>query len=63
MHSREAMQAAHLATLEGALLALLRAAQEDGLDAISVEASADDGQVVIDVTYSAAGVLLSGESL
>ena len=63
MHSREAMQAAHLATLEGALLALLRSAQEDGFDGISVEASTDDGQTVIDVMYTANGVALSGESL
>jgi hypothetical protein len=63
MQSRDAMQAAHLANLEGAILCLLRAAQEDGLDGLSIVAEADEGQVSIDLSYTAKGVPVSGESL
>lgn len=63
MQSRDAMQAARLAQLEGAILALLRDAEEDGLDGLTVTAEADAGQIVIDLTYSSKGVPLSGESL
>ena len=63
MQSRDAMQAARLAQLEGAILGLLRDAQDDGLDGLTIEATADAGQVVIDLTYTASGVPLAGESL
>ena len=63
MQSHDAMQAARLAVLEGALLALLRGAQEDGLDGMTVEVTTDAGQVGIDLTYSSNGVPVSGESL
>jgi hypothetical protein len=63
MQSRDAMQAAHLANLEGAILCLLRAAQDDGLDGISIVAEADEGQVSIDLSYTAKGVPVSGEAL
>jgi hypothetical protein len=63
MQSHDAMQAARLAVLEGAVLALLRGAQEDGLDGLTIEVSADDGQVVIDLQYTANGVPVTGESL
>lgn len=56
------MQAARRAQLEGAILALLRDAEEDGLDGLIVTAEADMGQVVIDLSYSSKGVPLSGES-
>jgi len=63
MQTRDAMQAARLAQLEGAILGLMRDAEEDGLDGLSIVATADDGQVVIDLQYTANGVPLSGESL
>jgi len=57
------MQAARLAQLEGAILSLLRDAQDDGFDGLTVSASADGGQVVIDLTYLAGGLPVSGNSL
>ncbi len=63
MQSRDAMQAARLANLEGAILALLRDAEEDGLDGLIIEATADAGQIVIDLSYTAKGVPMAGESL
>jgi len=63
MQSRDAMQAARLAQLEGAILGLLRDAEEDGLDGLSITAEADAGQVVIDLTYTAKGIPTAGESL
>lgn len=64
MQSRDAMQAARLAQLEGALLAILRDAEEDmGIDGVTVSAQADSGQVVIDLTYTARGLPMSGEAL
>ena len=63
MQSRDAMQAARLAQLEGAILALLRDAEEDGLDGLTVAASADAGQVVIDLSYTHKGMPVSVESL
>lgn len=63
MQSRDAMQAARLAQLEGAILGILRDAQEDGFDGLSIEATADAGQIAIDLTYIASGVPLTGESL
>jgi len=63
MQSHDAMQAAHLANLEGAILCLLRSAQEDGLDGLSIVAEADNGQVSIDLSYTAKGMPVAGESL
>lgn len=63
MQSRDAMQAARLANLEGAILALLRDAEEDGLDGLTVIAEADGGQVVIDLSYTAKGMPVAGEAL
>lgn len=63
MHTREAMQVARLAALEGAILALLRDGQEDGFDGLTIDAAADAGQVSIDLSYSAHGVPVSGHSL
>lgn len=63
MQTRDAMQAARLAQLEGAILGLLRDAEEDGLDGLTIEVSADAGQVAIDLQYTANGVPVSGESL
>lgn len=64
MHqSPEAAQAARLAVLEGAVLALLRGAQEDGFNGISIEATADEGQVAIDLSFTANGVPVTGHSL
>lgn len=66
MHSQETMQAARLAQLEGAILGLLRDAVADGTDGydgLTVVASADEGQVVIDLTYTINGLPIAGESL
>lgn len=64
MHvSPEALQAARMAALEGAILGLLRDAVGDDLDGVSIVAEADAGQVVIDVTYLHKGVPVAGESL
>ena len=66
MQTHDAMQAARLAQLEGAILALLRDAVGDGLDGydgIAITATADEGQVVIDLMYTAKGVPVAGESL
>lgn len=63
MQSRDAMQAARLANLEGAVLALLRAAEDDGFDGLVVVAETDDGEVSFDLNYTAKGVPIAGESL
>ncbi|ATA54545.1 hypothetical protein CKY39_16010 [Variovorax boronicumulans] len=64
MHvSPEALQAARMAALEGAILGLLRDAVGDDLDGVSIVAEADAGQVVIDVTYTHKGIPVAGESL
>lgn len=63
MLPHETMQAARLAQLEGAILALLRDARDDGFDGLTVNASADDGQVVIDLSFMAGGMPVSGHSL
>ena len=63
MQTPEALQAARLALLEGAVLALLRAAQEDGFDGITIEASSDDGQTVIDLNYLKGDMLVTGHDL
>jgi hypothetical protein len=63
MPSHDALQAALLAQLSSAILALLRDAQDDGLDGLSISASADAGHVSIDLAYMAGGVPVSGHSL
>lgn len=63
MQTHDAMQAARLAQLEGAILSLLRDAQDEGFNGLTVSASADDGQVVIDLAYLANGMPVSGHSL
>jgi hypothetical protein len=63
MQTRDAMQAARLAQLEGAILGLLRDAEDDGLDGLTIEVTADAGQIAIDLSYTANGVPVSGESL
>lgn len=61
--SRDAKQAARLAQLEGAILGLLRDAEEDGLDGLTITAEADAGQIIIDLAYTANGLPMHGESL
>jgi len=63
MQSHDAMQAARLAQLEGAVLAILRDAQDDGIDGLTLSASADAGHVSIDLAYTVGGLPMSGESL
>ncbi len=59
----DAMQAARLALLDAAISAVMRAALEDGFDAISIEASSDDGQTVIDLNYLKGGMPVTGHDL
>lgn len=61
--SPDALQAARLAQLEGAILGLLRDAVGDELDGVQIVAEADEGQVVIDVTYTHKGLPVAGSSL
>lgn len=56
-------QVARLAVLEGALLAILRAAHDDGFDGVSVEANFDDGLTSIDLQYLRNGAPMGGHSL
>ena len=63
MHAPQLIQAAHLAALEGAILALLRAAQEEGMDGLSIDAQASAGQISIDLSYTSNGMPMSGQSL
>jgi predicted HD phosphohydrolase len=63
MQSRDAMQAAHLALLEGAVRCLMAAALEQDLDGLTIQVTADAGQIAIDLSYTANGVPVSGESL
>lgn len=63
MQSHDAMQAARLAQLEGAILALLRDAQDDGFTGLTISATADAGQVSIDLSWLANGMPVSGHSL
>ncbi|VTU36359.1 hypothetical protein [Variovorax sp. PBL-E5] len=64
MHAApEALQAGRLALLEGAMLAILRAAIEEGFDGVQVEASAESGQSCIDLTYLKNGVAVTGQDL
>lgn len=59
----EALQAGRLAALEGAVLALMRSAVEDGFDGITIEVKADEGQTFIDLTFSSKGVGVTGQDL
>ena len=63
MQSVEIARSVRLHALEAAILALLRAGQEEGFDSTTVDASADDGQVVIDLQYMHSGVPIQGQSL
>ncbi|MGJ7546137.1 hypothetical protein [Variovorax sp. LT1R16] len=63
MQSVEIARAVRKANLESAVLALLRFAQEEGYDGLEVSASVDDGQSVIDLSFTQKGVPMSGESL
>jgi hypothetical protein len=62
----DAMHAARLAVLEGAVVALLREArqQDGGPDGLTVVALTEvDGFVSIDIEYTRDGVQIAGESL
>lgn len=63
MQSVEIARAVRKANLESAVLALLRFAQDEGYDGLEVSASVDDGQSVIDLSFTQKGVPMSGESL
>lgn len=60
------MHSAHLAQLEGAILCLLRESVDshDQHDAIAINAARDQqGEVVIDITYTVRGLPVAGEGL
>lgn len=62
----QSVQIAHqtrLALLEAAVLAQLRAAVEDGYDGLSITATADAGQIAIDIEYTRGGLPMAGEAL
>lgn len=64
----QAMHAARLAQIQGAILGLLRDANEDDdgfqkPDGLTITATADEGQVVIDLTYTSKGVPMAGQAL
>lgn len=61
--SLEAMEAARLAQLEGALLGLLRDVEETGADGLHVTCTVEDGQVAIDLAYMANGLPIFGKSV
>ena len=61
--SDEAGHAARNALLEAALLAVLRAAEEDGFEGFTVAVGRDDGQTFIDLSYIRAGKAMAGQSL
>lgn len=63
MQSVEIARAVRKANLEGAVLALLRFGEEEGYDGLEVSASNDDGQTVIDLSFTKSGIPMSGESL
>lgn len=63
MVTLEARQAARLAALEAAILALMREAEESGLDGLTINVEADAGQVSIDLAYTSKGMPMHGESL
>jgi hypothetical protein len=63
MQAPEALGAARLANLEGALLALLREHEDMQVDGLSVSATVDAGQVAIDLQFLVNGVPLFGQSL
>lgn len=52
-----------LCALEAAILALLRQGQDDGFDGMTIECTADDGMVSIDLSYTHAGLPMSGHPL
>ena len=56
-------QAARLALLDAALCAVMRAASDEGFDGVTVVASCDDGQTVIDLSYLKAGIPVTGHDL
>lgn len=56
-------QQTRLALLEAAVLAQLRAAVEDGYDAVVIDASCIKGQTVISIDYMRGGMSHAGESL
>lgn len=63
MITDQVRQAARLAALEGAVLALMREAEDQGIDGLHINVEADAGQIAIDLAYTAKGIPVSGESL
>ena len=63
MLTHDVRRAAKLAALEGAILALLRDAQDEGVDQISIDVTADCGMVSIDLSYCSKGLPVAGQSL
>lgn len=66
MHSPEfvAVQAAYRAQLVGAILGILREFAAEGVDGLTVAADVQkDGEVDIDLAFSASGMPVHGQSL
>ena len=61
----DAIRAARRASLEAALLALLREAQEDHsfINRIAIEVTHEGHEVLIDISYSQGSIPIAGESL
>jgi hypothetical protein len=59
----DALHAARLALLSAAVEAAFRAAVDDGYDGMTVEVAVDQGQTVIDLSYSQRGIPMGGQSL
>lgn len=59
----DALHIARLALLSAAVETAFRAAQEDGFDGMTIEATVDQGVTSVDVSYSQRGVPMTGQSL
>lgn len=59
----DALHAARLALLSAAVEAAFKAAQEDGFDGLTIEATVDAGVSAIDLTYTQGGLPVGGQSL
>lgn len=59
----DALHTARLALLSMAVEAAFKAAQEDGFDGMTIEATIDEGISSIDLSYTQRGIPVGGQSL
>ena len=59
----DALHVARLALLSAAVETAFRAAQEDGFDGMTIEATVDEGVTSVDVSYTQRGIPMGGQSL